>query len=141
VINAFSLSVSCIPIFTLPLLFPAEKPLSFPHKKPSIPTPLVSCTYDKLLVTLSLIFACISFLSSLTHSCSHTSLFLHKFEATHEKLLQTIVLLISSGRYSKMENSNFATNNLNEPLRSDDKSPVSLNSNGKYFSILIIQCF
>jgi hypothetical protein len=36
-----------------------------------------------------------------------------------------------------MENSNFATNNLNEPLRSDDKSPVSLNSNGKYFSILI----
>ncbi|KAK2388554.1 protein FAR1-RELATED SEQUENCE [Trifolium repens] len=31
-----------------------------------------------------------------------------------------------------MENSNFATNNLNEPLRSDDKSPVSLNSNVKW---------
>ncbi|KAK2429529.1 protein FAR1-RELATED SEQUENCE [Trifolium repens] len=31
-----------------------------------------------------------------------------------------------------MENSNLATNNLNEPLRSDDKSPVSLNSNVKW---------
>lgn len=31
-----------------------------------------------------------------------------------------------------MENSILATNNLNEPLRSDDKSPVSLNSNVKW---------
>jgi hypothetical protein len=39
-----------------------------------------------------------------------------------------------------MEISNFATNNVNELLGSDDKSPVILNSNGEYFSIQIIQC-
>jgi hypothetical protein len=39
-----------------------------------------------------------------------------------------------------MENSNFATDNVNEPLGSNGKSPVILNSNGEYFSIQIIQC-
>jgi len=34
-----------------------------------------------------------------------------------------------------MENSNFTASNVNEPLGSDDKPPVNMNSNGMYFSI------